>query len=78
MKETDSSSPTPEQLLQMLDAGIQMQRARRSGAARNRGVVLTLGFVFILMGAVVALRVLSQMLDGSHRAVGEPTVAVQE
>lgn len=78
MKETDSSTPTPEQLMQMLDAGIQMQRARRKNSGRNRVVFLTVGIFFILTGAAVALLVLSQMLSESPTSTQGQAVAVQE
>ena len=78
MKETDSSTPTPEQLMQILDAGIQLQRARRKDTGRNRVVFLTVGICFILTGAAVALLVLSQMLSDSPALIQGQTAAVQE
>ncbi len=82
MKETDSPDRTPErtpeQLLQILDMGIELQRARRKGAQRNRGLFLTMGIFLILSGAAVALLVLSQMLNESRNSVYGQPVAVQE
>lgn len=78
MKETDSSTPTPEQLMQILDAGIQLQRARRKNTGRNRFVFLAVGICFILTGAAVALLVLSQMLSESPALIQGQTAAVQE
>jgi hypothetical protein len=78
MKETDSSSATPEQLLQMLDARIQMQRARRKEPNRNRVAFLTIGIFFILTGAAVALLALSRMLYESSPSLHGQPVAVQE
>lgn len=63
MKETESSSPTPEQLLKMLDAGMEMHRARRKASERNRVAFLTIGIIFVLTGAAVALMILFQMVQ---------------
>ena len=78
MKETDSPHRTPEELLQILDMGIQLQRARRKGAQKSRAVFLTMGIFFILTGAAVALLVLSQLLNESRGSLYGQPVAVQE
>ena len=62
MKETETVQTTPEQLLQMLDAQLAMQRAERAPAGRNRAMLLTGGVLFIVIAAGVALMVLGQML----------------
>ena len=62
MKEIETSKATPEQLLQMLDAQLAMQRVQRGTGGRNRALLLAGGILFILIGAGVALLVLSQML----------------
>ena len=62
MKEIETTQATPEQLLQMLDARMALQRAQRGTTGRNRAVLLAGGVLFILIAAGVALMVLSQML----------------
>ena len=62
MKEIETSQATPEQLLQLLDARMAMQRAQRDAGGRNRGVLLAGGVLFILIAAGVALLVLTQIL----------------
>ena len=76
MKEIETTQATPEQLLQMLDTRMAMQRAQRGTSGRNRALLLAGGILFILIGAGVALMVLSQMLadlphDG-RRASAQP------
>ena len=73
MKEIETTQATPEQLLQILDARLAMQRARGGPSARNRAMLLAGGVLFILIAAGVALVVLSQMLadlpqHGRHAA----------
>lgn len=62
MKEIETAQATPEQLLQMMDAQMAMQRAQRSTTGRNRAMLLAGGVLFIVIAAGVALMVLSQML----------------
>ena len=62
MKEIETTYATPEQLLQMMDAQMAMQRAQRGTTGRNRAMLLAGGVLFILIAAGVALMVLSQML----------------
>ena len=62
MKEIETAKATPEELLQMLDARLALQRAQRGTNGRNRALLLAGGVLFILIGAGVALMVLSQML----------------
>ncbi|RYD69892.1 MAG: hypothetical protein EOP84_27615 [Verrucomicrobiaceae bacterium] len=78
MKETDSYDRTPEELLQILDMGIELQRARRKGAQKSRALFLTLGVFFILTGAAVALLVLSHLVNESRSSMHGQPVAVQE
>ena len=75
MKETEIGSLTPEQLLQSLEAKIAFSRARRQGGRRNRALFLTIGVLCILIGAGVALLVLSQMLHGMPHAAQTERVA---
>lgn len=63
MKETETISQTPEQLLQVLDAQIAMKRSQNQAARRNRAIFLTVGVLVILVGAMVAFLVLSQMVQ---------------
>ena len=62
MKEIETTQATPEQLLQILDARLAMQRAQRGPTGRNRAMLLAGGVLFIIIAAGVALMVLSQML----------------
>ncbi len=77
MKEIETTKATPEQLLQMLDAQLAMQRAQRGTGGRNRALLLAGGILFILIGAGVALLVLSQMLadlpQNARRTAAQPT-----
>ena len=68
MKETETISQTPEQLLQVLDAQIAMKRSQNEAARRNRAVFLTVGILVIVMGTAAALLVLSQMVQDVPRA----------
>ena len=62
MKEIESNEATPEQLLQMLDAQLAVQRSHREKAGRNRATILVVGILFIVVVATAALLVLQQML----------------
>ncbi len=62
MKEIETAQTTPEQLLRLLDAQMEMQRTQRSSRGRNRAALLAGGVLFILIAAGVALLVLAQML----------------
>ena len=62
MNENQSSESTPDQLLQMLDLQIAMQRGKRRSASKNRAVILAGGLILILGGMAVALLVLQQLL----------------
>ena len=80
MKETETAQTTPEQLLQMLDAQLAMQRAQRGPAGRNRAMLLVGGVLFIVIAAGVALMVLAQMLsdlpqNGQHGATAKSVPA---
>ena len=76
MKETETAQATPEQLLQMLDAQLAMQRAQRDQPGRNRAMLLVGGVLFIVIAAGVALLVLAQMLaDLPHDRHGSQAVA---
>lgn len=62
MKEIESSNATPEQLIQMLDVQMSMQRSQREKSNRNRAIVLVSGILFIVVAAGAALLVLNEML----------------
>ena len=62
MKQTETTQATPEQLLRILDAQLAAQRMQRGTTGRHRTLLLAGGILFILIGAGVALMVLSQML----------------
>jgi hypothetical protein len=59
----ETSSPTPEQLLQNLDLQIAMSRANRKNSERNRALFITVGLLIILIGAAAALIVLSYLVQ---------------
>ena len=63
MKEIQTAQTTPEQLLQMLDTQLAMQRAQRGTGGRHRAMLLAGGVLFIIIAAGVALLVLAQMLS---------------
>jgi hypothetical protein len=67
MKEIESDSQTPEQLLRLLDTQLATQRARGKKPERNRVVFLVTSVVIIMAAAAVALMVLEQMLVNSER-----------
>ena len=80
MKENETAHATPEQLLQMLDTQLAMQRAQRGPGGRNRAMLLAGGVLFIVIGAGVALLVLAQMLadlpqNGRHAAAAPAAAA---
>jgi hypothetical protein len=70
MKEIESAEATPEQLLQMLDAQLAVQRSQRTGSGRNRATILVAGILFIVVAAGAALLVLNQMLVDLPRGEG--------
>ena len=51
MNENKISEPTPEQLLQVLELQLQMQRAKRRQSARSRTAIRVGGILLILGGA---------------------------
>ena len=62
MKETETNDATPEQLIQMLDIQMAVQRSQREKSGRKRAIVLVSGILFIVFAAGAALLVLDQML----------------
>ena len=82
MKENETAYATPEQLLQMIDTQLAMQRAQRGPGGRNRAMLLAGGVLFIVIGAGVALLVLAQMLadlpPGGLRTAAAPTAAAEK
>lgn len=76
MKETETSSLTPEQLLQSLDLQIAMSRARRSGSEGKRVIILVAGLLLILIGAATALLILTYRLEDMPRPARDESGAV--
>jgi hypothetical protein len=72
MKETQSSDPTPEQLVQLLDAQLAAHRSQRGKSHRNRAIILVSGILLIVAAAGAALLILDQMLM-DLRENGRPT-----
>jgi hypothetical protein len=72
MKETGTEEPTPEQLLQIIDADIAARRSHSAQTGRNRAIILVVSILFIVSAAAAALLVLDQMLadlrNGEHPA----------
>lgn len=68
MKQIATEEPTPEHLLQMLDAELALQRAGNTNPGRNRTMFLVGGVLFIVIAAGAALFVLMQMLSDLERA----------
>lgn len=68
MKQTATEEPTPEHLLQMLDAELALQRSGNASPSRNRAMLLVGGVLFIVIAAGTALFVLLQMLADLERA----------
>jgi|688.fasta_scaffold507923_2 hypothetical protein len=68
MKQTATEEPTPEHLLQLLDAELARQREENTGPGRNRTMFLVGGVLFIVIAAGAALFVLMQMLSDLERA----------
>ena len=70
MKETETSTQTPEQLLQFLSMEAEMNRARRARSRKGRGLILAFGILMILIGTVVSLFVLSSMVKDLPKPQG--------
>lgn len=68
MKQIATAEPTPEHLLQMLDAELAAQRGEHARPGRNRTMFLVGGVLFIVIAAGTALFVLMQMLSDLERA----------
>lgn len=73
MNEIETARATPEQLLQMIETRMAMQRAQRAQVGRNRLMFMVGGVLFIVIGAGVALMVLSQMVSGLQTGERRPT-----
>ncbi len=67
MKEIESNSETPEQLLRLLDTQLAAQRARSKKPERNLVVFLVTSVLVIMAAAAIALVVLEQMLVNTDR-----------
>jgi hypothetical protein len=67
MKEIESTSQTPEQLLRLLDMQLAAQRARRKKPERNRVAFLVSSMLIIIAVTAIALMMLEQMLVNSPR-----------
>ncbi|HEY3901061.1 MAG TPA: hypothetical protein VGM54_20785 [Chthoniobacter sp.] len=77
MKEIPSPEPTPEQLVQLLDAQLAAHRSQRTKSGRNRAIILVSGVLFIVVAAGAALLILDQMLmdmrENAH-STSTPTI----
>ena len=71
--QTETQSPTPEQLLTLLDLQLKQERSKRAGKSRNRATFLSVGIVFIIAAAGIALIVAERLLfEFRERGSGEP------
>lgn len=82
-QQTETSQPTPEQLMQLLDVQLASERAKRPGRSRNRAMILVFGLLAIVAAGGIALIVAQQMLlDLQDRGAGarfvEPAAATSE
>jgi type II secretory pathway component PulM len=79
MNENKSSEATPDQLLQMLDLQIALQRQKRKLTPKNRAAILAGGLLLIVVVCLVALSMLQQMATDIPRPMrpGQPTVSVE-
>jgi len=78
MNEIETAKATPEQLLQMIETRMAMQRAQRTQGGRNRLMFMVGGVLFIAIGAGVAFMVLSQMVSGLQNGERRPTAQANE
>lgn len=75
-QQTETSQPTPEQLMQLLDLQLARERAKRPGRSRNRAMILVFGLLAIVAAGGIALIVAQQMLlDLQDRGAGARFVA---
>jgi len=65
--QTQSPQPTPEQLMQLLDLQIAMQRAKRKGGRKHRATLIVGGVLLILAVTFAALFILQQMVGDLPR-----------
>ena len=80
LKEIESDSQTPEQLMLLLDAQLAAQRARRKKPPeRNRVVFLVFSVLFIIAATAAAFMMLEWMVANSplegHRATQSGTAS---
>ena len=68
MDETRTTQPTPEQLVKLLDAQLQLTRTKRTADPAPRRTALLLGGLLLIVGGCcAALLVLQQMLSDLQR-----------
>ena len=70
-QQIETSQPTPEELVQMLDLQLAGERNKRAGRSRNRALILAFGVLAIVAAGGIALIVAQQMLiDLQQRGAG--------
>ena len=68
MDETRTTQPTPEQLVKLLDAQLNLTRSKRTADPAPRRVALLVGGLLLIVGGCcAALLVLQQMLSDLQR-----------
>ena len=65
-KQTESTPPTPEQLLKLLDLQLGQERSKRERKSRNRATFLVTGIFFIIVAGAISLVVAQQLLADLH------------
>lgn len=72
LKEIETPSTTPEQLLQILDGELATRRSHRAATGRNRAIILVVGILLIVGCAGAALLILDQMVSDLRQNAGKP------
>jgi hypothetical protein len=65
-QQTETTPPTPEQLLKLLDLQLAHERGKRAHKSRNRATFLVVGILFIIVAAGIALVVAQGLLSELH------------
>jgi hypothetical protein len=76
--ETKSDQATPEQLLNMLDDQISIQRKRKKNSATRRAILLTVGLLVILGGLLGSMMLFQHMAQDLQRSPKKAPGAVAE
>lgn len=73
-QQIETSQPTPEQLLRLLELQLAGERSKREARPRKRAMILVFGMLAIVVLAGLALMIAQQMLVDLHdRGAMPPT-----